>query len=159
LFDAIRQVKLICIAVAGFMTGVYFLPLYFLPHDFEAGRKFKNDPKFLRRIGVVIPCHKSALEIGNVVRQVMKYIPPENICVCDNGNYDWPADNTFEVVKAVDPRVQYCFISQGHKTRALWTGAHRIPQHCQYLMHLDDDTIISDHMVFDEVSQVALLIE
>lgn len=132
------------------LTSIFFVPLYFLPHDFEAGKRWKNDPKFLRRIGVVIPCHKSALEIGNVLKQVMKYIPPQNICVCDNGNFDWPADNTFEVVKAVHPRIQYTFIAQGHKTRALWTGAHRIPKRCKYIMHLDDDTMISDNMVFDE---------
>jgi hypothetical protein len=80
----------------------------------------------------------------------LKYIPPENICICDNGNFNWPADNTFEIVKAAHPKVQYVFISQGHKTRALWTGAHRLPSHCKYIMHLDDDTMISDHMVFDE---------
>jgi hypothetical protein len=82
--------------------------------------------------------------------QVLKYIPPENIVICDNGNFNWPADNTFEVVKEAHPKVQYVFISQGHKTRALWTGAHRLPRHCEYIMHLDDDTMISDHMVFDE---------
>lgn len=42
---------------------------------------------------------------------------------------------------------RYCFIPQGHKTRALWTGAHRLPAHCEYIMHLDDDTQISDNMV------------
>jgi hypothetical protein len=50
-----------------------------MSHNLEAGKTFENDPKFLARIGVVIPCHKSALEIGEVVRRVMKYIPPENI--------------------------------------------------------------------------------
>lgn len=132
------------------VTAIYFLPLLFLPHKLDEGKTFVNDPNFLRRIGVVIPCHKSAGEIGNVVRQVLKYIPPENIVVCDNGNFNWPADNTFEVVKAAHQKVQYVFISQGHKTRALWTGAHRLPPHCKYIMHLDDDTMISDHMVFDE---------
>lgn len=56
---------------------------------------------------MVIPCHKSAAEIGEVIRRVLQYIPPENIVICDNGNFDWPADNTFEVVKAVHPHVRY----------------------------------------------------
>jgi len=131
-------------------TGIFFIPLLFLPQQIDEGKNFKNDPEYLRRIGVVIPCHKSALEIGGVVKQVLKYIPAENICICDNGNFNWPADNTFEVVKAIDPKIQYCFISQGHKTRALWTGCHRLPKRCQYIIHLDDDTLLSDHMVFDE---------
>lgn len=40
------------IAVSGVMMIVYFLPLAYLPHDFVAGRAFKNDPKFLRKIGM-----------------------------------------------------------------------------------------------------------
>ncbi len=138
------------IAISTVMMTIYFLPLLFIRHDFEAGRAFVNDPKFLKRIGVVIPCHKSAAEIGEVVRRVLWYIPPENVIVCDNGNFDSPSDNTFEVVKAVHPKIQYCFIKQGHKTRALWTGAHRLPGHVEYIMHLDDDTHLSEHMVFDE---------
>jgi hypothetical protein len=132
------------------LPGIFFLPLAFMPHKIDQGKTFRNDPDFLKRIGVIIPCHKSALEIGGVLKQVLKYIPAQNICVCDNGNFNWPMDNTFEVVKEVHKDIQYCFISQGHKTRALWTGAHRLPPHCEYLIHLDDDTLFSDHMVFDE---------
>jgi len=58
------------IAISGTLTVIYFLPLLYVHHDFEAGRQFKNDPKFLRRIGVVIPCHKSAGELGEVLRRV-----------------------------------------------------------------------------------------
>ena len=50
--------------------AIFFLPLLFLPHRLDEGKTFQNDPNFLRRIGVVIPCHKSASEIGNVVNQV-----------------------------------------------------------------------------------------
>jgi len=52
---------------------VYFLPLLYVKHDFEAGHQFKNDPNFLRRIGVVIPCHKSGGEIGEVLRRVSNF--------------------------------------------------------------------------------------
>lgn len=138
------------IIVSATMVSIYFLPLLFIRHDFDAGRRFVNDPSFLQKIGVVIPCHKSEKEIGEVVKRVIKYIPPGNIIVCDNGNFDGPADNTFQVVKSIHPSIQYCFIKQGHKTRALWTGAHRLPRHVDYIMHLDDDTHLSDSMVFDE---------
>lgn len=56
---------------------------------------------------MVIPCHKSEAEIGEVVRRVLMYIPPENIVICDNGNFPWPTDKTFEVVKAQHPSVRY----------------------------------------------------
>lgn len=62
------------IAISGTLTVIYFLPLLYVHHDFEAGRRFKNDPKFLRRIGVIIPCHKSAGEIGEVLRRVRMII-------------------------------------------------------------------------------------
>lgn len=48
---------------------------------------------------------------------------------------------------AISVRRRYCFIQQGHKTRALWTGAHRLPAHCEYIIHLDDDTQLSENMV------------
>lgn len=148
------------IAVSGVMMIVYFLPLAYLPHDFVAGRAFKNDPNFLRKIGtcfphrttsvkfhlllkldilfdihmivsqfvlsrtfviftvgVVIPCHKSAAEIAEVIRRVLLYIPAENIVICDNGNFTWPADNTFAVVKAVHPSIRYC-VCPHHVVRA-----------------------------------------
>jgi hypothetical protein len=133
------------------MMMIYFLPLLYIQHDFEAGRRWKNDPNFLYRIGVIIPCHKSASEIGEGLRRVLKYIPPQNIVVCDNGNFDGPPDHTFEVVKKANPLIQYIYIKQGHKTRALWTGAHRLPKHVEYIIHLDDDTHFDEYsMVFDE---------
>jgi hypothetical protein len=44
------------ILVSGVMMIVYFLPLAYLPHDFVAGRVFQNDPKFLRKIGMMLTC-------------------------------------------------------------------------------------------------------
>ena len=58
------------ISISATLTVVYFLPLLYVKHDFEAGRQLKNYPNFLRRIGVVIPCHKSGGEIGEVLRRV-----------------------------------------------------------------------------------------
>ncbi len=137
--------------ISATMTVIYFLPLIYLPHDFNSGKKFKNNPAFLKKIGVIIPCHKSSKEIGEVLRRTLKYIPPENIVVCDNGNFDWPPDNTFEVVKKMHQKIRYVYIKQGHKTRALWTGVHRLPSHVEYIIHLDDDTHFDEHhMVFDE---------
>ena len=58
---------------------MFFLPLAFMPHKLDEGKTFSNDPDFLKRIGVVIPCHKSALEIGGVLKQVT--LPPSSMHV------------------------------------------------------------------------------
>lgn len=60
-------------------AGMFFLPLAFMPHKLDEGKTFSNDPDFLKRIGVVIPCHKSALEIGGVLKQVT--LPPSSMHV------------------------------------------------------------------------------
>lgn len=65
-------------------VAIFFLPLLFLPHKLDEGKTFVNDPDFLRRIGVVIPCHKSAGEIGNVVRQVFIYFKLSHIIFTHN---------------------------------------------------------------------------
>ncbi len=98
---------------------VFFIPLFFIPLHINDGKKFKNNVEFLSHIGVVIPCHKSGLEIGRVLEACLQYIDPANIVVCDNGNMSWPSDNTFEVCRKIHPKIQYIFIQQGHKTRAL----------------------------------------
>ena len=49
------------IVVSGVMMIVYFLPLAYLPHDFVAGRAFKNDPEFLKKIGEIMSCYCSYL--------------------------------------------------------------------------------------------------
>lgn len=148
--------QLTMVVITATMMTIYFFPLYYLRHDFTQGKSFKNSKHFLRRIGVIIPCHKSANEIGEVLRRVLKYISPENIVVCDNGNFDWPPDNTFEKVKEAHGKIRYVYIKQGHKTRALWTGAHRLPSHVEYIIHLDDDTHFDEHhMVFDETPFLA----
>jgi hypothetical protein len=145
----VYQVSTIMVSVT--MVSIYCIPLLYLRHDFVEGKKWKNDPNFLKRIGVIIPCHRSAGEIVEVLRRVLIYFPPQNIVVCDNGNTEWPTDNAFEVIKALNPHIRYVFIKQGHKTRALWTGVHRLPSTVEYIIHLDDDTHFDEqNMVFDE---------
>lgn len=109
-----------------------------------------NDPSYLKRIGAVIPCHQSAAEIGETITSIMRYLPPENIVVVDNANSETPLDDTEAVVRAIHPAVQYVYVSKGLKSLALWTGLNKLPQHVGYVMHMDDDTKLTDDMVFDE---------
>eukprot|EP01038_Epipyxis_sp_PR26KG_P016654 gene16654-22765_t len=142
-------VQYITIAI-GLLQSCFYMPLSYIKPDFLEGKFFKNNPQFLKRIGCVIPCHNSANEIGEVLKKVLRYIPPENIIVVDNGNENNPPDRTFEIVRLIHHKISYCYVKQAHKTRALWTGAHRLPSHIEYILHLDDDTLLSDNMVFDE---------
>ena len=142
---------------------------------------WQNDPAFLRRIGVVVPCHKSAEEIGATLRSLLRYFEPQHICVCDNGNNltPWAQDGgaTQAVVEAISAEhlatqpaavrasqrpINYYFIPEGHKTQALCVGALKLRRlsvsgaeggsvpAIDFILHIDDDTILSDAMVFDE---------
>ena len=110
----------------------------------------KNDPKFLRQCGVVIPCHKSAKEIGAVLHAVLRYFQAEHVIVVDNANSPEPPDETWEVVRDVAPGIRYIYVAEGLKTRALVHGTLLFPPAVKYVLHLDDDTILSEAMIFDE---------
>merc|ERR1711998_820430 len=47
-------------------------------------------------------------------------------------------------------RCKYVFNPVGHKSRALWRGLHELPASANYILHLDDDTVLPKGMVFDE---------
>jgi hypothetical protein len=109
-----------------------------------------NNPDYLAKIGCIVPCHKSAAEIGATVRSLLFHLKPEQIVVVDNGNSIEPLDDTAEAVKEIDPRVQYIWVPIGMKTNALWMGLHALPPSVEFVMHIDDDTVVPPDMVFDE---------
>lgn len=111
---------------------------------------FTNDEAFLDEIGVVIPCHKSADEIGAVLRGCLQYFRPDHIIVVDNANSKAPPDDTENVVREVSSKIRYLYIPQGFKTRALFHGTKLLPETVKYVLHLDDDTLLSESMVFDK---------
>jgi hypothetical protein len=130
-----RSLKLICLACVP------------LP---EKPTKWINDPEFLGRIGAVIPCHQSETEIANTCRSIMRYLPPHNIVVADNANSEQPPDETRAVVKAVHPDIVYIYNQRVLKTLALYNGMMHLPGHVEYILHMDDDTVLPEDMVFDE---------
>jgi len=116
------------------------------PYD----RPARHDPKVMNKIGVLIPCHKSADEIERTLRSILQNdIPPYNIVVADNANSPQPPDNTGDVVRSVHPEIQYIFVQQGLKTRAFWEALHLLPDEVEYIIHIDDDTIFAPNMHFD----------
>lgn len=110
----------------------------------------RNDPEYLKRIGCLVPCHKSAHEITNTVKSLLQYLQPEHIVVIDNGNNPTPFDNTKEILQALEPRVHYMWIPIGLKTNGLWHGLAKLPNTVDFVMHIDDDTELPSDFVFDE---------
>jgi len=111
---------------------------------------FENDPKFLARIGAVVPCHKSEEEIGATLRALLRFLKPEHICVVDNANFEEPPDGTRRVCESVDRKIQYRYVPCGLKITALWEGVRSLPAACSHVLLIDDDTILAEKMVFDE---------
>lgn len=112
--------------------------------------KHVNNPDYLRKIGCLVPCHKSADEIADTVSSLLRFLEPEHILVLDNGNSVTELDNTREVLEKLEPRVRYMWIPVGNKTNALWKGLNEMPSSVQYVMHIDDDTDLPEDFVFDE---------
>lgn len=100
---------------------LWFTPLARKP-GVDGEPVWTNDPRYLARIGAVIPCHRSAAEIAETVRSILRFLPAANIVVVDNADSPHPLDDTAEVVRAVHPDVQYVWLPMGIKSLALWTG-------------------------------------
>lgn len=116
----------------------------------EEGTKHVNDPRYLAEIGCIVPCHRSAAEIVATVESLLKFLKPEHIVVCDNGDSPIPLDDTKAKLAALDPKVVYLWIPIGMKTNALWVGLNTLPDTVKYVMHIDDDTQCPPDMIFDE---------
>ena len=44
----------------------------------------------------------------------------------------------------------YRYLGVGHKTNALTVGLQQLPRSCDFVLHLDDDTMLPEHFVLDE---------
>jgi len=116
----------------------------------------------MRATGVLVPCHKSEQEVVRTLKSILaNQIPPENIIVVDNANSPTAPDNTDEVVRELNPRIKYIYITKGLKSLALLVGLHQLPDHVKYVVHIDDDTIIpqilaSTYSLFKESETVGI---
>ena len=116
----------------------------------KAAEEWENDARFVARIGVVIPCHKSEAEVGRTVASILAAgISAAHIIVVDNANDPTPPDNTRDAVARVNPEVRYLYVPKGLKTLALWKGTQALPPSVEYVLHMDDDTVLPERMVFD----------
>uniref|UniRef100_A0A7S3NPZ6 Glycosyltransferase 2-like domain-containing protein n=1 Tax=Aureoumbra lagunensis TaxID=44058 RepID=A0A7S3NPZ6_9STRA len=129
------------------MQVFHFIALAFTPYPGKC--TWKNDASFVNMIGVVIPCHRSADEIGRTLESILKNgIKPEHIIVVDNAHSPVSPDDTQDRVQAY-AGVQYIYLPIGHKSNALFTGIQALPTTVKYIMHIDDDTVLPSNMIFD----------
>ncbi|GAB5365512.1 hypothetical protein AAMO2058_001064800 [Amorphochlora amoebiformis] len=143
-----RYLGIMIVALIGLTYKMVAYSISSFPTKEEA-RKFKNDPRFLAQIGVIVPCHKSEKEIALTLRSIMRHLPPENIIVIDNANQKSPPDRTQDEVKACSSLIRYLYIPMGLKTNAMWEGLKLLPKTINYVVHIDDDTLFPSDMVFD----------
>ena len=105
---------------------------------------------FVASIGVLVPCHRSAAEIGRTIESILANgIRAAHVMIIDNANAPSSPDDT-EAVVAKYPGVVYLYVPIGLKANALCVGASRLPPTCKHVFHFDDDTIMPPGMVFDE---------
>jgi len=81
---------------------------------------------------------------------VLAFCKAEHVVVVDNGNSLHPLDDTQAKLKELEQNVKYIWLPVGHKCNALWVGLHALPSTAEFVMHIDDDTILPPDMVFDE---------
>ena len=102
-------------------------------------------------IALVITCHKSADAIIQTLKAALVHLEPQNIFIADNGNQKEPLDNTLELIKKLDPRLNYRWNNIGNKTLAQFLAVRQIDKErkdIKHIMIIDDDVTISPHLRF-----------
>ncbi|KAJ8609754.1 hypothetical protein CTAYLR_009250 [Chrysophaeum taylorii] len=126
------------------MQTFHFIALLFTP--LPSGTNKTNNIAGL--VGVVIPCHRSAKEIAKTIESVLAAgILKQHVVVVDNANAQTPPDNTMEVVSGYG--VHYQYVPIGLKSLALKKGVAALPATAKFVLHIDDDTILPESMIFD----------
>ena len=106
----------------------------------------ESDHNEFDNIGLIIACHKSKDAIERTLRSALKHFPAQNIYVADNGNNDFPLDDTEQVVMDVDFMINYRWSNRGNKTLAQFLSVKAMMDRddIKYVMIIDDDTKIPD---------------
>lgn len=144
--------QIVCLFVVMQVFHVVALAVAGLPKKLQHVAGAQNDPDFVARIGYIVPCHKSEKEIGRTVQSILQSgIDPKHVVVIDNANSSLPPDNTSDVVRGVHEDIKYIYVPIGHKTNALYVGVKNLPASVEFVVHLDDDTIVpGNKMIYDK---------
>lgn len=106
----------------------------------------ESDKKEFDSIGLIISCHKSKDVIERTLISALVHFPAQNIYVADNGNSDFPLDNTEDVVMDVDFMINYRWSNRGNKTLAQFLSVNAMMDRddIKHVMIIDDDTKVPD---------------
>lgn len=95
-----------------------------------------------KETAVIIAAHMSETDIYQVLERILLHFPPENVYVADNAGFSNPPDNTQEICR--DHGVNYVYYRIPCKTSALLNTADSLPEKFEYIMCLDDDTLLPE---------------
>ena len=97
------------------------------------------------KIALIIPCHRAENIISLTIEKALKLFDAYDIFIIDNGNNDFPLDNTRLVCEEFG--VNYIWCNIGSKFVSIYVGA-KIADKYEYIMQIDDDMELNDKMVF-----------
>lgn len=99
-------------------------------------------------VAVVIPAHLAADKIEVTIRSCLKHVKPKQIFIIDNGNSEYPLDNTREIVNSISEEINYIWGHIGNKTFAQYIGAMIAEGKYKYIYTSDDDMRMPEHFSF-----------
>ncbi|TAL64855.1 MAG: glycosyltransferase, partial [Legionella sp.] len=97
-------------------------------------------------VAVVIPTHLAADKIEATLRSCLRHVNPEQIFIVDNGNSDFPMDDTPNIVRKMNPKINYIWGKFGNKTFAQYIGT--LLANYKYIFTMDDDMRLPENFSF-----------
>ncbi len=137
----------LCSLYSYFTMGCFFL-LYlfkglFISVPRELNENDKIDPIFRNKISTLIACYNAEDIIEKTIQHIIVHFPAESIYVADNNKTPQPPNNkTREICEKYG--ANYYYIPKPSKTNALNTIVHHINKKYEYVIALDDDTLLPD---------------
>jgi hypothetical protein len=101
----------------------------------------KMDVNFKKRTAIVVACHNSHDVIEKTIQRIINHYPANNIYIADNNKHPIPKNpKTGEICNKYN--VNYNYIPQPGKTNALYKVINSIYKYYDYIIALDDDTLM-----------------
>lgn len=98
-------------------------------------------------VAVVIPAHTAGDKIVATIRSCLNHVRPGQIYIIDNGNSEYPLDNTKDIVADISHEINYVWGHIGNKTFAQFIGC-LVAKEYKYIYTSDDDMRMPDNFSF-----------
>lgn len=126
------------------VVGIYFMNTLTIALFSNVDRKVvERDEKFIGEIAVLIACHNSEEVLVHTIGNLVHTFLPEQIYVADNNNSPEPI-NTKTLDLCERTGVNYHYHPIGNKGNALNKTLDVIDSKYEYILTLDDDTLIPE---------------